>query len=63
MRQAVAPRVVIYGKAKVGGVIAFLASKNGTLYRVQVLCSHLIDGFEEFWIDDEQVFLTLTTKY
>lgn len=57
VRQAVAPRVVIYGKAKVGGVIAFLASKEGSLYRVQVICSHLVDGFEEFWIDDEQVFL------
>lgn len=62
IRQAVAPRVTLYGKGRLGGVYAFIGSKEGNLHKVQVLCSHRIDEFEEYWIDDEQVYLNTSSQ-
>lgn len=60
VRQAAAPRQIIYGKMRVGGVYAFLHSTddgagttNDHLHLIVQVAGHEIQSFEEIWINDE----------
>lgn len=55
IRQGTAPRRIIYGRARVGGVIAFIekSTSDGMLNMVIVFAGHEIAAFEEIWINDE----------
>jgi len=52
INQATAPRVRIYGRAKVGGVRAFFESRAPSLYQIIMIASHRIDAIEQVWIGD-----------
>lgn len=56
-RQNLAPRYRHYGRVKVSGTWAFAGSKEGSFYKVLSLGQGPIDGFEEYWVDDNQVTL------
>lgn len=56
VRQAAAPRRIVYGKAKVSGVLAFMHStgaKNEYLHLVVVLAAHEIEQILEVYLNDE----------
>ena len=55
IRQAAQPRFRSYGRVKIGGVLAFLSTKNGRLYRVIVTGQGEIDEVEEHWIDSNLI--------
>ncbi|BCH32645.1 hypothetical protein MesoLjLc_45750 [Mesorhizobium sp. L-8-10] len=57
VRQPAQPRSRHYGKAKISGPWVFAESKDGTFFKILALGQGPIDGFEEYWIDDEQVTL------
>lgn len=55
-RSAVAPRRVIYGRDRVGGVLVFAQStgtKKEFLHAVIALAAHECDAIEEVWFGDE----------
>lgn len=59
VREPAAPRQLIYGRARVGGNIVFIAnsgSDNKYLHLVIVLASHECDGLEEVYFNDEKVW-------
>ena len=55
IKQALAPRVRIYGRTMVSGAKAFENVRNGNLYQAIMLASDQIDGFELFYIGGEGV--------
>lgn len=59
IRQAAAPRQVIYGRTRVSGVIVFADTSNSNLWMnyIIALSTHEIDAFEQMWIDDEVHYL------
>lgn len=65
IRQAVAPRQMVYGRARVGGTLAYVASSSGAaaddlryLHLVTVLAGHRIDGVDAVYVNDETVLLS-----
>ncbi|MQX46605.1 phage tail protein [Sinorhizobium medicae] len=54
-RQATAPRVRHYGRAKASGTWVFAEAKGGHFYKVIAIGQGEIDAIEEYWIDDKQV--------
>lgn len=61
INQAIAPRVRVYGRAKVGGVRALFHTKDGAqgqknLYQAVMLASHEIDAIEEYYIGDVRAY-------
>jgi hypothetical protein len=68
VRNAIAPRRLIYGRARVGGVVVFLDStpstnavlgvpRNTFLTVVVALAGHKISQVEQVWLDDEPLTL------
>lgn len=55
IRESTYPRFRSYGRVKVGGVLVYINTKSGALYRVVATGSGEIDAVEEHWIDDKQV--------
>jgi len=56
IRSAVAPRGIVYGRARVGGTVVYMEStgdKKQFLHLVVVLAGHEIDAVEEVWFNDE----------
>lgn len=61
VRQPVAPRVLIYGKTRVGGVITFLhvtGSSNEILHCVVTLTGRKVNDITAFYLDGEEVPLS-----
>jgi hypothetical protein len=59
VREATAPRQILYGRARLGGNMVFLAnsgSDNKYLHLVLTLASHECDGLEEVYFNDEKVW-------
>lgn len=60
IRQAAAPRVVIRGRAQLGGIITFVCS-TGTnaeyLHLVITWTGHEVDAVEEYWFDNHKLVL------
>jgi len=58
-RNAQAPRNVIYGRARVGGVVTFLTTDQGAsgnfLHLFVTLAGHEIDAVEKLYLDDREV--------
>ena len=52
IKQALAPRVRIYGRTMVSGAKAFESVRNGNLYQVIMLASDQLDAVEAFYIGD-----------
>lgn len=52
LKQALAPRVRIYGRTMVSGAKAFEEVRNGNLYQAIMLASDVIDGVEAYYIGD-----------
>lgn len=55
-----ASRAVIYGNARVGGIITFqtvLGSKGEDLWRLYTLSGHAIESIDKLYFDDEEVTL------
>lgn len=60
VRQAAAPRVVIRGRAHLGGIITYLCSTStnaGNLHMVITWAGHECDAVEEYWFDDYKLQL------
>lgn len=57
IREATHPRFRSYGRVKVGGVLVYLNTKSGALYRVIATGSGRIDAVDEHWIDDKLLTL------
>lgn len=58
LRQSVAPRQIVYGTARVGGVMAYAFSFGADsrfLGMVSVLATHRIAGVDEIWVDDTAI--------
>ena len=59
IRQAAAPRQIVYGRMRVGGVYGFLhtteneGTTNDHLHMIVMVAGHEIESFEEIWINDE----------
>jgi hypothetical protein len=61
VRQAIAPREIVTGKVKKGGVLALLemsGSSNEYRHLILLVAGHQIAGVDETWFDDKQIFLT-----
>ena len=58
VREPTASRKVIYGKARVGGAVVFIANSNQNkeLYLVICFACHEIEGFEAVYFNDEKVY-------
>lgn len=54
VRQAAAPRQLVYGEMRIGGIYAFIHSTdhNNLLHVVVMVAGHEIDSFQEVWIND-----------
>lgn len=60
VKQAAAPRNVVYGRTRVGGVMVFAATLGATnqeLYMVVVHAGHECDAIEEFYLDNNKLTL------
>jgi hypothetical protein len=58
IRAPVAPRQVVYGQARVGGVLVYASSSgedNRYLHMVSVLACHRIAGVDQIWINDQSI--------
>lgn len=58
IRAPAAPRVMVYGRARLGGVIVFAASTGDTneyLHLVVALAGHELDGVEHVYLGDEEI--------
>ena len=53
VRQSLPTRQRGYGRAKLGGAVFFLDVASGALATGTVHCEGLIDGFEEWWLNDK----------
>ncbi len=49
------PRIIVLGKARVGGVFALRASTGFDTYRLLAQCQGRVDGFEEYYVKDRDV--------
>lgn len=60
IRQTTAPRQIIYGETRVGGVFAFMqtTANNALLHLIILVAAHEVDKFMQVWIDDA-VFYTI----
>jgi len=61
VRSSVAPRNIVYGKARTSGPIVFAQSSgenNQYLHLVIPIAGHQIEEFSQFWINDEAVELS-----
>lgn len=56
IRESLAGRVRHYGRVKIGGVLVFTESVNGTWFRLIVTGSGRLDAIEQHWMNDTQVF-------
>lgn len=56
-KQSIGPRTEHYGRVKVGGQLAFIESKDGTLYSVVCTSAREISAFVEHWLNDATVTL------
>ncbi|MFQ5535661.1 MAG: hypothetical protein ACE5EM_12665, partial [Sphingomonadales bacterium] len=60
VRSAVAPRTIVYGRARIAGTMVY-AGAHGTdnkyLTMVFVVAGHEIDGFEKWFLNDDEVTL------
>ena len=54
VRQAAAPRAIVYGETRVGGVYGFIhtTNNNNYLHLAIMVAGHEIDSFQEVWIND-----------
>lgn len=59
VKQAITNRRVIYGTSKVSGPLVFMqtTASDDILHLVVAIAGHEIDGFEKFYINDEEVTL------
>lgn len=63
IRESAHPWRIIYGKARVGGIMAFIETKNvfgdanDALYLIIVFAGHEVDSVETWYIDDKAVTL------
>ena len=59
VKQAITNRRVIYGQSKVSGPLIFIhtTASDDILHLIVAIAGHEIDGFETFYINDEEVFL------
>lgn len=58
VRQPTAARSLVYGRARVGGVVVYASSSGEDarfLHMVSVLATHPIGGFDEVWINDTAI--------
>jgi len=61
VRQPTAPWQIIYGRARVGGVLTYIQSTpadgmdNGLLQIVLTLAGHEVEEIESIWFDDEEI--------
>lgn len=58
VRQAAAPRKIVFGRTRVGGVYTFMhttGSGNSTLHTVATVAGHAVRGFDALFLDDEIV--------
>jgi hypothetical protein len=59
LREPIAPRQVIFGQARVGGVITFAHVQNSGsgyfFHLVVTLAGHTCDSIPEVWLDDEKI--------
>ena len=58
-RESAQSRKIVYGRARIGGNIAYLESTgddNKYLYLVIVVAGHEIDAYEEVWFNDEKIW-------
>lgn len=55
VREATHPRARHYGRVKTSGVLAYLSTKEGSLYRLIATGTGEADAIEEHWIDDTAV--------
>jgi hypothetical protein len=64
-RQAVAPRNIVYGRARVGGTIVYInstGSKNKFLHMIIALAAHEVDEVEKVFFDDQEITLDGNNK-
>lgn len=52
VKQAVPPRLLVYGRDKVGGALVFYETFGGILNQVQYHCEGPIDAIESYWLND-----------
>jgi len=52
IKQAVPARLLVYGRDKVGGALAFYETYGRALYAVQAHCQGPIDAIESYWLND-----------
>lgn len=58
IRAPSAPRRIVYGRQKVGGNLVFIentGTNNKYMHMVVAVASHEIDGFESFFLSDDEV--------
>lgn len=53
VKEAIGPRRRGYGTAKLGGNLAFLQDRTGTLFSAIVHCEGPIDSYREWWLNDK----------
>jgi hypothetical protein len=52
VKQAIPPRLLVYGRDKVGGALAFYEVYGRALYQVTAHCQGPIDAIESYWLND-----------
>lgn len=57
INQASGPRRRGYGRVKAGGTRAFWDSRDGLLYQIVMMHSGTVDGFEKYYLGDQEVTL------
>lgn len=58
IRQAAAPRKIVFGRTRVGGTYTFMhttGSNNNVLHTVVTVTGHAVRGFDALYLDDEVV--------
>ena len=58
-RDAAGPRKIIYGQARVGGNVVFIAHSgddNKYLHLAVVFATHYINSYEEVWFNDNKIW-------
>jgi hypothetical protein len=57
LKQPIPPRTSGFGRARLGGKYALYAARSGLSLNVQLCHDGEIDGWERFWLNDDEVFL------
>lgn len=58
IRQAIPPRVRLYGRQRIGGAMLYYDSTNdGDLFELVCHCAHEVAEYEEDWLNDQRVQL------